>query len=387
MSSSFYSLPLVDKTIAEHYLDRCSFLKIDNVQLLDYEYNTSLAETIGSGEKWGITVSYHGDSIQKDIGSLQKKNLSFMGEDERTLLIYGAILPLITTDDFKNFTEVIDNDKCSLPGIYMLSAKKIYYNPKLEYISLASLDDFFDANFRLLQDPSTQYILPNYSSESGIYIGRNCGILPNVTITPSILLGDNALIGRNCELYGPVIIGNNVIINQNNIFHHSIVMPYSFIGNNMEFRNKIIYFSRIIDVPTGTYIDIIEKHVTQNLSRLKTKFDFFKIWEYLLALFLIFPLAGIFVIDKLTFSKLHSFAKRCSVETLPILWKVLKFQADLILRESTEKEAAFTYSKSLGNQPNKYQINIDNKYYEYNRNCSLIFLTVVRNIFHRWSKK
>jgi hypothetical protein len=248
-------------------------------------------------------------------------------------------------------------------------------------LRIDSLQAYFDLNFRLLEKPGI-YNLPGYSNSEGCVFGMDVLILPGCELSKPVLLADNIRLERGVTLSGPVIVGRNVLINTGASLEHSIVMDFTYIGRRMFLRDKIVDGSRVIDVPTGEFIELEDEFLTassrpRNVSR-------FSVTELVLAL-----LIGIFGLPLYLVARvLGRKAERLEffryfLQVYPKCWPVITGRAHLVRYGRGDAVYAFRYSDQWLLHRSEEQKETDDMYFFYNRSVGSILSTVVLSLLKR----
>ena len=213
------SLPLADKPIVEHQLDWCSRKGVACVRILDEAYSPELAEHLGDGSRWGLRLAYERVPQSVIEEDLLKENGAFLGSG----------------------------------GLLVIRGGELEYGGKV--IRIDSLRDYFELNFKLVDEPH-ECVLPGYYSEHGVNLGMNVQIKMGCAVNPPVLLNDNCRVDYNCRLNGEVIVGEGSILDRGVCLHRAIVFPQTYVARQVELENKIVVGTRVIDPVTGGYVNL-----------------------------------------------------------------------------------------------------------------------------------
>ena len=229
---SHADLPVVGKAFVEYQLDALSERGCEKVLVLDYDWCETLATHLSGGgrRRWPIEMEYRKtDRIFVDEGAAKAANAGFIGTDDVEVVI-GLKFPV--GDGWRE---------------------------------VKSVKEFYDLNFDLLKNPSG-YTLNGYSGEKDVYIGTNVMIKTGRRVVPPLFLGDTSRIEYAVWLMGGVIIGRGSIIDHGTILRHTIIFPKTYVGKRMEFSGKIVVGKRVIDPATGSYADLEEAGLVNNVD-------------------------------------------------------------------------------------------------------------------------
>ena len=380
---SLCTLPVAGKSFAEFQIDAISTLGVEEVLLLDYNFDSALRRKLGRGERWSLALQYLGSGIRRDPRRLINEHHEFAGDDD-LLLVMGPILP-----EFEGLEALVGQmeeaqfDDKRRDGIYLRRGGVVYYCPTA-HRSMRTLREYFELNFQLLHSPR-KHVLPGYRVENGVHTGMNVVIMPGCEITPPVVLCDNVCLERDCHLEQGVVIGSDVIIDSGNVLCHSVIFDHTYIGKNMEFVDKIIASGRIIDPISGVAVDLEESGISSILDDGMRSIDWTGIFEYWLSLFLVLVLLPLFLLTlPLQFTLGHSLWRRkCSFDRYPELWKVVLRHGHLIRRGRRNEPYVFCFSDSFSMRRDPLQQKLDDRYYAHHRNPPLLLKTVVKAFINR----
>ena len=375
-------LPLAGKTWCRHTVDQCSHLNVSDVYVMDCFFREDLARRMGDGQYWSLRLHFSlciPCALPEQLLSQSEKEIP---QDEDLLLFWGQVLPDIP--DVKmllsQLREVEKMPEVLPEGIYLLRKGKLY-ECVCPLLRMGSLQEYFDANFRLLKNPGI-YNLPGYQNSEGCVFGMDVMILPGCELESPVLLLDNVRLERGTHLSGGVIVGRDVLINEGSSLEHSIVLDHTYIGRSMLFRGKIIDGVRVIDVSTGAYVDLEDEFLTGS-SRLR-KFSRFDLAEYLLAFLLALGGLPLFLVTfpfRKPLNRLAFFF--FTFQAYPKCWEVLFGKAHLVRFGPKDPSFAFRYSDQWLIRTQEHLKIADDVYYCHNRNISRIFATVFRSLLKR----
>ncbi|MBS1453926.1 MAG: hypothetical protein HP002_11155 [Lentisphaeria bacterium] len=380
---SICSLPVAGKEFAEYQIDSVSILGVDEITLLDYNYDSALKRKLGRGDRWSLVLHYLGSGIRRDIPQLLDEHRGFAGEGE-VLLVMGPVLPEFESREalFGNLEEIQPGEK-RRDGVYLFREGRLFRCPA-PLRSMRTLNQYFELNFQLLNTPRNQ-VLPGYRAENGVHTGMNVVIMPGCEIKPPVVLGDNICLERDCRLEGGVVIGHDVIIDSGNVLRRCVVFDHTYIGKNMEFSDKIVASGRIIDPVSEASVDLEEAGISSGLDGGWGKIDWTGAFEYLFSLFLavlfLIPYAATLPVQFLL-RRTRWFVK-CSFDLYPKLWLVVRHRGSLIRRSGRNEDFVFCFSDSFSMRRDALQQKLDDRYYYHHRNPLLIVRTAAKAFVNR----
>ncbi len=278
-----YMLKIANKPLLEFYIDFCSLLGVRHVRLIMEEPDVSIDRYFMGGEKWDIDISYGFTRSCDDLDDIISKNRNFIGES--SLMIISDYV-FLRYDKEVNYESTIrratswqmvgENDG----GLRYIQAadmdKKIadleleqYKTGRVDLVKIDSIKKYYHINMILLYETATNYILPCYNNEEGFFIGHNVSIDRHCMIKKPTMLGDNIQLEDFSSVGPGAIIGSNVMICSGTTVENSIIYEYSYLGEHLEFRNKIVHKNKVINPLTGDSVELVDDFL---LSEVNTDF-------------------------------------------------------------------------------------------------------------------
>ncbi|WP_083188142.1 sugar transferase [Prosthecochloris sp. CIB 2401] len=226
------------------------------------------------GGRWGLNISYA--TIQKSdtITQIHNKNRRFYA-DERIIVLDNLLF--IEFNKNESYTEYLAS---SHVGMLLSSGQGSVYldgadqqsileqcgsSPHISIPELGSLPEYFRLSAEILRQGS-RYILPGYSNEDGCYIGRNVVIHKGAEIKKPVIIGNNVQIMPGCVIGPEAVIGSTVIIDRESLVTGSIVMHNTFVGEQLEVKDKIASGNRLMDPATGASLQLVDAHLLSEIT-------------------------------------------------------------------------------------------------------------------------
>jgi len=438
-----YMLKFVAKHLIEFYIDLASIAGIKELRIVNDTPDVALENYFSSGGKWGMDISY---SISKESDSIEqilKKNNSFIDEDE--LFIISGFIFIHYNKNQKDFPFISSKTPTTIQsdngGIYKLDSKNSlekvnnYKGDDVSITSIKTLKDFYTVSMDILTKKASDYILPGYNNETGVYIGQNVEISRNTKINAPVIISDNVRFKELSSIGPNAIIGNNVLVDKAAIIKNSIIYDASYIGLDLEINNKFIYKNKLADIETGEILEITDNFLISKLDHKSTIRKSMFILHFIGALFLLILMLPLYIIlrfiqlltgdikylTKIFYSNLedeksitltiperykgwnlfnHIFFK-LSIYKTPLLLNVLSGKLNLVGNAPIEKKdenklilqelslytpAVFSYSEMLQTADTEpFENNINELYYCSNHsflfNLIIIFKSLYGNLF------
>ena len=223
-------LPIAGKRAIDYILEEAAAKGYDMAEILDYRPSKRLEESFSDISTLPLPVFYIKGTGEIPSSEEELKRVS------------------------SHLTQNLDSGET-----------KVVWGLELGGIKIDSPQAWHKVNFIVLGD-SALYTLPCYSAEKGIYLGRNVVIERGAEIKPPALLCDNTWLARSVRLEGGVIIGSGSYIGEATKLENTIVAPDTCIGESLEFVDKAVVGSRIIDPESNAYINVTEKGLARSIG-------------------------------------------------------------------------------------------------------------------------
>lgn len=338
-------LGIVAKSWAEHLLDFCQTQGATAVKILDHFYDEALARgPLACGARWGLRLAYEGAGPFASEADVRRRNRAFIAGDGDVRVLWGPVFPY-----------------------------------RGEWVRVDSFRAWFDLNFRVLADPADR-TLPGYSSEPGVSLGENVVIRTHADVKSPVALGDNAYVGDGATLAGDVIVGNGTYVERDCLLRRTIVFSHGYLGRGLSFENKVVCGARVIDVPTGAFVDLDEPGLSARF-RTGARVRLVDIWEWTLAVALAVALLPAAVL--LGPVRRSAWAYRLSVTRYPAVLRAVFLRGRLIRQSEKDGTCAFRASEALSVRRTAEERRLDDIWYRCGRTPWFATAVVVRGLLNR----
>lgn len=362
---SLCSLPLAGRSAAEHLLDLSSLLGVTKLHILDYTFNQALHEKLQNCEQyWSTSFDYLGSAAPSSLNELRHWHKAFFAQDE-VLVFLGPVLPILDShEEFLTQFVPCPEGKYARDGIFLVKPDGSITRYQGPQMTIASPADYFDINFKLLQHPGC-YNLPGYSAENGVHTGMNVVIKQNCVIHSPVMLLDDICLERDCTLTNGVIVGSNSIVDRHTLLDHAIVLDGTYLGQDMEIKDKIVVGQRIIDPFAGVFVDQSDVGVSANMHQVK-RFTWLRLGEILVMLLLVLMLLPVYVLALPFWPFFHRriWWRKLSLDRYPQLWRVL-LRGGYLVRRTMKSDEPFVFcaSELTSTNASEAQQNLDDMFF------------------------
>jgi len=258
-----FLLKIVNKSLLEYSIDLATLLGCNELRIATDSSIKSLESCIGNGNKWSAQISYMlarpGDSLK----NVYLKNYSFC-KDTDLLILNGFFFAQYDRSSIKDSVSFDSAFCCGsekriifVPQNKKLSdtcAEESIQNPCLSPYEITNIMDYYQLSMSILGQFNKHYVLPGYTNERDAFLGINLVYPHNCHLYPPIMIGNNVRFQRNTTVGPNSVIGNNVIIDENTIVNDSIIYDNTYIGRDLELKQKIVYKGNLISASTGESI-------------------------------------------------------------------------------------------------------------------------------------
>jgi len=265
--------PVAGRPLLEYWLELCDLLHITEVRLVLSDGAQAVEAFAQDGARWGLKISY-----------------SFLDPDEdpdlfltRSPELWTGGLFYLRAPLFPRRLAAAPLAKMNVAGTHLhreggrtaclLSAEPEFLKTFLAGAELAlgahdfaelgfapepvaSLQDYFELNLRMVRGECARYVSPGYFFKDGAGIGFNVVIPPAARLQPPLVIGNNTRLGALTIIGPDVIIGHRCIVDQQSELARCVILDGTYIGRNLEIHDKIVAGQRLIDPTDGTVAEI-----------------------------------------------------------------------------------------------------------------------------------
>lgn len=441
--SSPFLLSIGNKPLLEYVLDFCNLCGIREIRVLQSRPDARLREYYGDGSRWNCEISYGICREGQPLREILLRNAGMIGGDD-LFLISGYLFFACRMDAGVKIEVAPDEVRGKVlrgeRGLFVAGRERCR-NFTLEglaesrrlrpgdLLSLDSVKNYYELSMRLVSGEARNYVMHSYCRDEDIYIGAGVEIPLRAEVNKPVMLGDNSRLSERTAAGPGAIVGCNSLIDAGTSVINSIVMDNTYVGPELEIRNKIICRNRLIDPYSGTYVDVLDEFILTGVSsRLPGRLFHWAVamvcgggillaqaapWLLLRPFLSVRPTPGIYFVDhratrwirlnlyrapariwcdrlfyKFSLHKTHlvvlAMMNRIRLvgnHPLPVSAEV----SELLERFGNYHLGVFNYSEMLEHEDDPVQIELDEFYYSHHAglwfNLKLLCRTLVRNLF------
>jgi len=226
------------------------------------DFASEIEAYAGDGARWGLKITYGFEKEGADTTAYLQRSPEKW--EDGLLHIHGPVFPARTETYSADKIRAASGLLISQDGAQIMLARTpeevaAYMqgdpqdiNPEpsgLVPLILNSEAEFFRLSQNLVKGECQRYLTSGYQiTADQCHIGANTVIPPTAKILPPVMIGDNCRVGELTTIGPNAVIGNYVVIDNKTELDHCTVLDGSYIGQNMELRQKIISGSHLYDV-------------------------------------------------------------------------------------------------------------------------------------------
>ena len=269
-------VPICNKPLLEFFVDFAVANRCESIRIILEEPGPAVEAWFGRGERFGVEISYSDIMLNDSVDTLLAKNRAFC--DQSSLMIFDGFFFIHYNKQGRDVPWQQNTDSgllSSCPGGMVLYARDEHCQKNISagstsvdfaLSSLQSIDDLFQLSMQILAAEPDHYVLPGYSEDKLIFIGRNVEMGEQVSLVGPLMLGDHV---RLCDktVIGPgAIIGSGSIIDRGTEIVRSLVIGSSYIGRNLTLKEKIVQGEQLISPLDGTCQNIRDHFLVSDIS-------------------------------------------------------------------------------------------------------------------------
>jgi len=271
--------PVGGKPLIEYWLEWAASLGISDVRLVLGDGAEEVEAYADDGSRWGLQITY--GFLKPGISPESYLRRSPEQWQEGLLYIAAPVFPrrLLDRDaDGKSRLPVPGPEGCWLvPACQGAAACFLSSDARtirsfiagtapatsrdwaalgIDPLVLADMKAYYQLNQRLVKGEIVRYVRPGFGGGDGAYIGSNVIIPPSVELRPPLIIGNDCRLHPMAVIGPDVVIGNRVIVDRQTEIANSVILDGTYLGRNLEIRDRVVAGARLIEPDTGTILDI-----------------------------------------------------------------------------------------------------------------------------------
>jgi hypothetical protein len=288
--------PVGGKPLVEYWIEWAANLAIHDIRLVLGDGAEAIEAYCGDGSRWGLRITY---GFFKKISDPEAYLRRSPGQWKDGLLYLAAPVFPRRLQDPK--TAAATTSRAPEPeGSWLLrtatgatacflsrqtaviqslidgqpfDAHGQWTELDLEPVTIGDVNAYYTINMRLVGGEIVRYVPPGFGGGEGAYIGSNVIIPPSVELRPPLAIGNDCRIQPMAVIGPNVVIGNGVIVDRQTELSGSVVMDGTYLGRNLEIRNRVVSGARLVLPEDGTVIELEDPWLLAQLPAPARIFD------------------------------------------------------------------------------------------------------------------
>lgn len=339
-------LPIANRPLLDYWLELCSELEIQSVQIVLGDNAKHVEDFIGEGKRWNLSVEYTFARTGEDSAGYLR---SISSQWQDGLIYFGCpfflrLRKAYSVADFHHLEPCCYGDPRELQFLYAVIPDAIESLLRgepgsqrgLEQIHVQpwfidSVGSYYTLNMNMVTGEFMRYTSAAFSTGDRSGVGYNVHTPPSSHLQAPILIGDNCRFGPMTTIGPNAVVANHVIVDSNTELMDCLILPDTYIGRNLDIHGKIVAGNRIISPLDGTMVEIDDSWlVARNRPAMRTE-DFVRyviLWFVALglALLLLVPFLLLYPLVRLSrigvYDRLLFHDPRTGYITLPVIRKL-----------------------------------------------------------------
>lgn len=279
-----YLLPFLGKPLIEFYIDVCSLCGIEDILILQEDFDADMESFLGEGTNWGVRIAYATIGRGADSHTVFLFNSGFI-QGDTVLFFEGLFFPLYDKRQPLVLGDLPTAGPLRLIG--KTAPEPSGAPPGIRALAVDSLGAFYRVNMDLLAHHADSLVMKGYGAEKGVFFGMNDVIAKGVSIEPPFVIGNNTSINEKAEIGPQTIIGDTCIIDKGTRLTQSIVFDKTYIGVDLEVDGKIVVGQSIIDPALGVSVEFKDNYFVSRMRIGLTRRFLWRVCDILLSLLLL----------------------------------------------------------------------------------------------------
>lgn len=277
-------LHLGNRPVLQHTIENLAVAGVDQVFLVVSDDVDKAREQFGDGAMWGLKIRYLLSRGEEHPTALLKRYRRQL--QVPFLVLRGDIFHTASSSGFLALANDIDADIIDARIEDQLVGMALVKNIDADLGSLAwplpqemdrtranvnfghgliekldSLKSFYEAALSLMQCDHCRQSPPGLEITPGLFVGRSSDVIAANRAEGTVLVGDNTWIHSTSRISGPSSIGHDCYIDRGVEIHRSIVMPGTYIGEELTVSDSIVAGDTLLRMDTGTRITLREQQL------------------------------------------------------------------------------------------------------------------------------
>jgi hypothetical protein len=279
-------LPVGDRPILQHVLEKLVTAGFRQIDMVLGEAAHQVEHHFGEGQRWGCSIRYH---LTADFERAAALLVSLGRKGEPFLLAQGDVLPRFAWNELQGERAVIPFDISLetgyaidehdwtgwawLPGAIaaampaqatwsvlwtwlaelVLGGKAITL-PAEPGLSTRDAGAYLLSQQRALTVMGEELQFSAFPAGPGIWIGRNVSLPSTVELIAPVLVGEHSQIGKFASLGPGAVISPGCLVDEYSRVGNAVVLAGSYVGRHLNVDHSVVSHDQLLNVRLGTVL-------------------------------------------------------------------------------------------------------------------------------------
>jgi NDP-sugar pyrophosphorylase family protein len=284
-------LPVAGKAVIDYTIEDLARAGIREAVIVASAHATRVEEHLGKGERWGMSFDYFpGQGAEHPAMLLQRYARNYKGP---VLLIRGDVLRSCSADFIISATTAADtlseaciNDRAigiCLCRTASTTLEKLHWpyatspataapiNPvNLEDARWSALDTLATYHLSNLDVAAGRYPglkLAGWDRGNGLTVGRGSNIANQSLAGEHAFVGNRSRVRASVRLAGSCVISDNCFIDSQANITDSVILPSTYVGENIDIRNAIVNGNQVIRIDSGASYRVTDRFLLTQMQQ------------------------------------------------------------------------------------------------------------------------
>lgn len=284
-------LPVAGKAVIEYTIEDLARAGIRQAVVVTSAYATQVEEHLGKGERWGMQFEYFpsrggehpAQLLRRYASSIEQPLLLVRGDVIRSSIAgfietaTGSSEPLVEARInnaavgvclCRNGTVALDTLEwpyTEAPG--NVAANSSFGLQDASWSALDTLPAYHAANLDIAAGRYPGLKLAGWDRGNGLTVGRGSNVSSQSLAGEHSFVGQRSRVRASARLDGTSVISNNCFIDNQASIKDSVILPGTYVGENIEIRNAIVHGNQVIRIDSGASYHVADRFLLTQMQR------------------------------------------------------------------------------------------------------------------------
>lgn len=269
-------------SVLQYTIEDLAAAGVKDIFLVVSDDATEIENRFNDGAMWGVKIRYLLSRGEEPIPRMMARVGSLLHTPY--LIARGDVMRLTSCTSFLTLSKniagplvnavagslstglaLVRNDKVDLQGLswplpQAKNTKKcgqVRYR-KSDYVALDSLRSFYDGALAMTAGRPNGEIERGLEMTPGLRVDKLSRVSKKNHSNGKILIGSNTWLHKSARVTGPCIIGDDCYIDRGATINHSVVMPGTYVGEQLSISNSIVAGDILIRIDKGIQLKVAD---------------------------------------------------------------------------------------------------------------------------------